>query len=75
MDFPLLADLSCGNLPFLPTKERIEHILVRLHGAAALLVHLLTACGLSYAKQESKLRIGHFWNTALGYAAAIARIW
>ena len=49
--------------------------MIRLHGAFLLLAKLSVYCANAGDKQIKRLRLGHFWGSAVTALAAVSRIW
>lgn len=60
---------------YLPTKNMLDHILVRLQGLGMLLKRMMCTCRVSAVLSQKRLHLGHFWNMAVILLAIISRIY
>jgi len=74
-NMPVPYDLRTAGCMYLPVRQMAEHVMVRLHGCARLLLVLVQHCEHAAAKAKQKMRLGHFWNVALYSSACVSRLW
>ena len=75
-----MSDIECSSLAdgrdlYLPTLEMLHFVMSRLRGGFLLLEKIAVYCRLGGEKQMDRIRLGHFWNVALGNIAVASRIW
>lgn len=82
--FEISNDLNCflNSMPkkyekdlYLPTKQMIEFVLVRLQGYAKLLCRIVESSTATAEYMKWRLNLGHFWTTAAVIVAIVSRIW
>lgn len=59
---------------YLPTRNLLYFLLVRIQGVSALLKRVLETCRTSAYFMESRIAIGHFWKLGLICFGAVSRI-
>lgn len=60
---------------YVPTKDMLDYILVRLQGVLQLLCRIGDSSRTAVIYLESKIRIAHFWKVAFICLSMISRIW
>ncbi|KAF4518832.1 hypothetical protein B566_EDAN008161 [Ephemera danica] len=61
---------------YLPSRQMLEYILVRLMGLASLLHQSCTFCETgAYLLHQERIHLGHSWNIPAVFLAIAARIW
>ncbi|KAK9880098.1 hypothetical protein WA026_008613 [Henosepilachna vigintioctopunctata] len=59
---------------FLPTKNMLDFILIRLQGVGKILCQVVQMCKLTAWYYERRLHLGHFWRLALVAIGLMSRI-
>lgn len=73
--FPIPLDIKNKNKIYLPTKQMLEFILVRLYGGGNLLWKLIAHCQNAGELCVQRLKLGHFWNIGLNNLSCVSRLW
>ena len=73
--FPIPIDIKNKEKLYLPTKEMLEYILVRLYGGANLLWKMIVYCQKAGELSVQRIKLGHFWNIALNNLSCVSRLW
>lgn len=73
--FPIPMDIKNKNKIYLPTKQMLQFILMRLYGGANLLWKLIIYCQNAGELCVQRLKLGHFWNIGLNNLSCVSRLW
>lgn len=60
---------------YMPTKDMLDYMLVRLQGVLKLLYRVGESARIATIFMQSKIRIGHFWKISVICTAMLSRIW
>ena len=75
---PILHDVTSGKNRsgvYLPTRQMLQFLLVRLRGSFHLLHKLQVLSQNAGDLALKRLNLGHFWNVGLMYLALMSRLW
>ena len=73
--FPIPSDIKNNEKLYLPTRQMLEFVLVRLYGGAILLWKLIVYCQNAGELCLQRIRLGHFWNIGLNNLSCVSRLW
>lgn len=71
----LLIPEYCRNELYLPTKNVVDYILVRLQGVAKLMEYIIGTCTETGYMLNIRLYTGHFWKIGFILFSIVARIY
>lgn len=73
--FPIPSDIKNNDKLYLPTRQMLEFVLVRLYGGANLLWKLIVYCQNAGELCLQRIKLGHFWNIGLNNLSCVSRLW
>jgi hypothetical protein len=73
--FPISTDIKHKDKLYLPTRQMLEFLLVRLYGGANLLWKLIVYCQNAGELFVQRIKLGHFWNIGLNNVSCVSRLW
>ena len=72
---PIPMDINNKDKLYLPTRQMLEFLLVRLYGGANLLWKLIVYCQNAGELCVQRIKLGHFWNIGLNNLSCVSRLW
>lgn len=66
---------KCEQEMYLPARDMLDYVLVRLQGLSKLLCRIAECAQEGALYMENRIRIGHFWKVALICFGLLSRIW
>ena len=72
---PIIFDVSSVANIYVPTRQMLQFLLVRLRGSFHLLNKLQVLCENAGDLALKRLHLGHFWNVGLMHLSLMSRLW